>query len=146
MKVSDFALMLELNKRTEQVAHLKEVTVQIVPMTKHAVLPGGFSLAVQNAARRTLAQARHLVPQPLPQSATAQGCLQVCCATLLSKIIVVLFHEAGAGTRRTGLELQVLQGTKELPLDGQRKLERFQQQTTKKLREALPPKALHCGY
>ena len=25
LKVSDFALMLELNKRTEQVAHLKEV-------------------------------------------------------------------------------------------------------------------------
>ena len=48
---------------------------------------------------------------------------------LLSIIIVVLLHEAGVGTRRTGLELQVLQGTKELPLDGQRKLERFQQQT-----------------
>ena len=26
LKVSDFALMLELNKRTEQVAHLKEVS------------------------------------------------------------------------------------------------------------------------
>ena len=54
---------------------------------------------------------------------------------LLSIIIVVLLHEAGVGTRRTGLELQVLQETKELPLGGLRKLERYQQK--QKPRELL---------
>ena len=43
----------------------------------------------------------------------------------------LLLPAAGLGTRRTGLELRVLQETKDWPLAGLRKLERFQQQTNK---------------
>ena len=131
MKVSDFALMLELNKRTEQVAHLKEASVLIWSRANVLTCVTRWSSSPRTGCSR---EGSHT--DLLPGSSTiAQICncsemfAGVLCKTfvlfVLSKIIIKsTLPVVGPGIRRTGLELRVLQGIRDWPPAGRRKLAR----------------------
>ena len=134
--MSDFALMLELNKRTEQVKNLKEARLfhdqanvkfrcQVVFLSPYRMQQGGLS---HRLATWFLSHCPNL---QLLRDVCRCVCNCILYVAVLSKIMGLLLPAAGLGTRRTGLELRVLQETKDWPLAGLRKLERFQQQTNK---------------